>query len=225
MRPYRLVLEPLSPAEKSLVCEFLSKPAIDAELRGRLEAQIARQPKKYWRLRLPTKKEEESGRKSWIQIIQGPFGGWERRGTRIHRKHDPRESSYRLRLALVRQTKKPSRTFTFLTTLAKPVKLAVVLEEDYFHWLLLRAVATGELTKFVECWYCGRITWRHRRSALFCQDSCRMRYHAAIRNQGALEKLPSGIRRRRYREMRQAGREIGLLDMPRVREASRSRAR
>lgn len=213
--PRVLQLPPLSSWEKTLLCEYLSTDRMDPGLRERMQEEVARRSSRFIRIRLPEGRVAREDRRVWRMLIRGPFGGWERKGKRIRRKWDPAARRARLRFGL-------------LVEFRRPLKATVVYEDDLLHWWILRLLATREIRKFFECWYCGRISWRERSSARFCNDRCRMRYHLAERNRGRLLRLPKGPRKVTYWKMRRKGAQIGLIDMPiarRSRQAVRRRLR
>lgn len=208
-----LQVPPLSSSEKTLLCEYLSKERIDPGLRERMQEEVARWSSRFIRIRLPDGKVAKEDRRVWRMLIRGPFGGWERKGKRIRRKWDPAARRARLRFGL-------------LVEFRRLLKATVVYEDDLLHWWILRLLATREIRKFFECWYCGGITWRERSSAMFCNDRCRMRYHLALRNQARLRQLPKGPQKVAYWNARKKGVEVGLIDMPIARrswEAGRRR--
>lgn len=205
---------PLTVEEMSLLGELLTKDRISRSLRKRMEVEVKRQSSRLIGLRMPPESAAAIRRRGdWRVLIRGPIGGWERKGRRIRRKWDPAARRLRLSFALLIDSRSPSRA-------------NLLYDGDLFEWWIARTLVTGQIRSFFECWYCGKLTWRHRSSARFCNDRCRMRYHLAERNQEQLLLLPKGRAKRAYQELRRKGAEIGLIDMPiavRLREEVRRR--
>jgi len=213
--PSLLRFPPLDAEEMSLVCEYLTRGRISPSLRERMQAEVKRQSSDFIQLQMPRGSKAAERRRNWRVLVRGPFGGWERKGKRIRRRWDPAARRFRLRFALLVESR-------------DPLRVNLLYDGDLFEWWIARALVTGQMRNFFECWYCGKLTWRHRSSARFCNDRCRMRYHLAERNREKLLRLPLGRRQKAYREMLKKGAEVGLIDMPiarRSRQATRRRLR
>jgi hypothetical protein len=72
------------------------------------------------------------------------------------------------------------------------------IEDDYFNWLLVRAVANKQVRNFIECALCGNIghVGIARANVRFCSSDHRSRYHYLISRRGAKDLLES---RRKWR--------------------------
>ncbi len=199
----RLTFARLSSKEMSLFCEYVSKRNhIPSDLHRRMQDEIERQSTLQIKLRLPPGGQTgNKHRRVWRSLIRGPIGGWEQKGKRILRKWDPAARRIKLSFALLLEPRQRKRA-------------SFIYEGNLFEWWICRAVITGQIRQFFECWYCGNVAWGQRSGARFCNDRCRMRYHLAQRNQNRLRRLPPGQRRRAYWAMKEKGAEVGLIDMP-----------
>jgi len=209
IRVSRLVQFPLlSTQEKTLLCQYLSRPRLDRNLKAQMQTELERQQTSYVRLQLPTNSRRcKERRRNWWHFIRGPIGGWEQKGKRVRRKWDPADRRFILSFAVIVESR-------------KPLRAEMVYKGDVFEWWIARALVTGDIRQFFECWYCGKINWRKRSSARFCDDRCRSGYHRAMARPRSLMLLSPARQRKAYAEMHGRGTEVGLIDMP---IASRSR--
>jgi hypothetical protein len=180
MRRYTLSLRPLAPSEISRIELLLahktslrtsaSTRAFLSEVTKTLKYDEPRLQKN--QLRVGDRREIANARARWLLKIRGPAFG---------RDLTPSWSIINLNVkAEVRQGAKNAALW-----------LDFSLADQYFNWLLVRALANDQLPNFVECTFCGDV--KHagiaRRNVRFCCTDHRVRFHYYVSRRGAKDLL------------------------------------
>lgn len=60
-------------------------------------------------------------------------------------------------------------------------RMQVGVDDDYWRWLLVRAVATAQIKRFSICWMCRAVKYAKKSARngelSFCSEACRARFH------------------------------------------------
>jgi hypothetical protein len=180
MQRYTLSLRPLAPSEISRV-ELLLAHKTPVRTRASTRAFLSEVTKalKYDeprlrknRPRVGARREIANARARWLLKVRGPAFG---------RNLTPGWSIINLNVkAEIKQGAKNAALW-----------LDFSLADQYFNWLLVRAIANGQLPNFVECTFCGDV--KHvgivRRNVRFCCTDHRVRFHYYVSRRGAKDLL------------------------------------
>jgi hypothetical protein len=161
MKPFWLRLDPLDGDEVKLIEEFLAPQWSRKSIQTSVERILKERADHYVCLRMGQDSEIKAIRENWRQAIVGPAFG---------RKNWRPSASLKWTVDFVAYTgAKPKRRLGF----------TACVEDDFFRWLLVRAVATGQIKRFILCSYCGAAKYAKtsRKNVQFCSDTHRLRFH------------------------------------------------